>query len=161
MAKAEKIHVEALARRTPLGTVVRPRQQLRYAMILVCGGILAQSLVIGLVAFLMSRTIAEVTAAHGLDPDVGAVITHSITTMLVTVMIVATAVAAIAILIGIKLSHRIYGPLVPFTRHIEALKAGNYKSRIYLRKNDDLIEIQDALNGLAEVLEDKHPAKRA
>ena len=51
MAKVEKVHADAIVRRTPLGTMVRPRQQLRYAMILVCGGILAQSLVIGLVAF--------------------------------------------------------------------------------------------------------------
>ena len=138
------------------GKLVRPRQQLKYAMILVCGGIMAQSIIIGSVVYFMSQSIKSITSTYHLDPEVGAVITNAITNSLVLVMLVATAVAMAAILIGIKLSHRIYGPMIPFRRHIDELKDGNFGSRIRLRKDDDLLEIRDALNDLAITLEEKY-----
>jgi hypothetical protein len=143
-------------RRTPKGKLIRPRQQIKYAMVFVCGGIIAQSAIIGTVVFLMHRSIATLTETYHLDPEVGATIANSITNGLILTMLVATAVAMFAILYGIKLSHRIYGPMVPFQRHIEELKNGNYKARIRLRKDDELIEIRDALNDLAITLEEKY-----
>ena len=144
------------SRRPVSGRLVRPRQQLKYAMILVCGGIVAQSLIIGAVVYFMNQSIATITAKSNLDPEVIAVITNAITNSLVLVMLVATAVAMAAILIGVKLSHRIYGPMIPFRRHIDELKDGNFGSRIRLRKDDDLLEIRDALNDLAITLEDRY-----
>lgn len=147
-------------RKTVKGNLVRPRQQLKYAMILVCGGILAQSLVIGAVAFFLHKSVMSITEFHQMDPDVGTHITNAITGALVLVLLVATAVAMGAILIGVKLSHRVYGPMIPFRRHIDELKAGNYASRINLRKNDDLVEMRDALNDLAITLEDRYKPRR-
>ena len=54
---------------------------------------------------------------------------------------------------GVRLSNRIYGPLVPMLRHIQNLKQGIYSSRVVLRQNDELIELRDALNELAAALE--------
>ncbi len=144
------------SRRPVSGRLVRPRQQLKYAMVLVCGGIVAQSVIIGSVVYFMSASIKSIAANYHLDPEVGAVITNSITSSLVLIMLVATAVAMAAILIGIKLSHRIYGPMIPFRRHIDELKDGNFSSRIRLRKDDDLLEIRDALNDLAITLEERY-----
>lgn len=147
-------------RRAVKGTLIRPRQQLKYAMILVCGGVLAQSLIIGAVALFINRSIENLTVTYNLDPQIGQSIAHSITNSMMLVMLVATAVAMAAILAGIKLSHRIYGPMVPFQRHIDQLKAGNFASRIRLRKNDDMIEIRDALNDLAITLEERYKTTR-
>lgn len=146
-----------MEQRQPKGNIIRPRQQFRYAFVLVAGGILAQSAVVGSVAYFIHLTIANVIDTHQIDPDVGQIITNAITVSLFILMVVAIAFAMVAVLIGVKLSHRIYGPLVPFARHIEHLKAGNYSVRMNLRKNDDMVELKDALNGLAEVLEEKYP----
>jgi signal transduction histidine kinase len=143
-------------RRSAQGTLVRPRQQLKYAMILVCGGVLAQSVIIGSVVFVIHRSIQKVTELYQLDPQIGDSITNSITSALTLTLLVGTAIAMAAILIGIRLSHRIYGPMVPFRRHIDALKKGEFSSRIRLRKDDDLIEIRDALNDLAITLEERY-----
>ena len=52
-------------------------------------------------------------------------------------------------------THRLIGPIRPFTRHVEALSQGNYASRVVLRKGDiDLYtDYASKLNELAEHLE--------
>jgi len=144
------------SRRAPKGVLIRPRQQFRYAFVLVAGGIIAQSVVIGAMAFFINSTIGSVVDTHHLDPAIGTTITHAITVSMSLLMLVAVAFALVAVLIGVKLSHRIYGPLVPFTRHIDLLKEGHYSARLNLRRTDDLIELKDALNSLSEALQARH-----
>lgn len=54
-------------------------------------------------------------------------------------------------------THRLIGPLRPFTRHVDALSRGDYSSRVRLRKSDlDLYDDYAAkLNALAVHLETK------
>jgi len=56
---------------------------------------------------------------------------------------------------GVRLSHRIAGPIVQIKRVIEQASKGEYKSRIQLRSNDYLHEIGDELNLLLEKLENQ------
>ena len=55
----------------------------------------------------------------------------------------------------ITYTHRVAGPISPFTRHIDALNTGNYAHRVTLRKNDLPLynEHADKLNALAITLE--------
>lgn len=46
----------------------------------------------------------------------------------------------------IKMSHRVVGPLVPFTRAVKSLKNGQPVERVKLRKGDLLIEFQQDFN---------------
>lgn len=146
-------------RSVPKGLFVRPRQQFKYAFLLVAGGVLAQSIVIGFMAYFINSTITSVVDNHKLDPEVGASITQAITLSMSLLLVVAVAFALVAVLIGVKLSHRIYGPLVPFNRHIDKLKDGYYSARMNLRRTDDLVELKDALNGLAEALQARHGSR--
>jgi signal transduction histidine kinase len=50
-------------------------------------------------------------------------------------------------------AHRMIGPTVAFRRHVEALKNGDYRSRITLRKHDAFSDLADDLNELAQILE--------
>jgi len=54
-------------------------------------------------------------------------------------------------------THRLIGPLRPFTRHVESLADGDYSSRVNLRKGDLEMynEHAEKLNTLAEKLEAK------
>ncbi|MGB5438340.1 MAG: HAMP domain-containing protein [Gammaproteobacteria bacterium] len=56
--------------------------------------------------------------------------------------------------VTIVYTHRLIGPTVTISRHIQALKNGRYSSRISLRKNDELKELAAELNELAEILEE-------
>lgn len=57
--------------------------------------------------------------------------------------------------ISIIFTHRLVGPTIAFRRHIHELIAGNFDSRIVLRKNDAFIEVAEDLNRLAEKLKEK------
>ena len=59
-------------------------------------------------------------------------------------------------------THRLIGPLRPFTRHVEALADGDYSSRVRLRRGDlDMyVEYAERLNRLAEGLEAKAGERR-
>ena len=62
---------------------------------------------------------------------------------------------------GMRLSHRIAGPIVQIKRVVEQASKGKYKSRIQLRSNDYLHEISDELNVLFEKLENQQEDRTA
>jgi signal transduction histidine kinase len=136
--------------------LVKPREQMKYSFLFVGGGILILTAFIGVVMVSLNKTMVSLEAAYGLDPEVAMTIRGSMTSTLAITLMLALVLAAFAVVVGVQLSHRIYGPVVPFLRHIESLSKGDYSSRVNLRKSDEFIEIQDALNGLAEGLEKKY-----
>ncbi len=68
----------------------------------------------------------------------------------------ATILAGYAVFVlGVCLahSHGLLGPVVPLRRHIQALKNGQYGSRVELRKSDTAyLELAEDLNDLAQSL---------
>lgn len=54
---------------------------------------------------------------------------------------------------GVRLSHRIAGPMIQIQRVLDQALKGEYGNRIQLRSNDYLHEISDELNRLLEKLE--------
>lgn len=48
--------------------------------------------------------------------------------------------------------HRMVGPLVPMRRHVEAIKNGDYASRVHLRDGDAFHDVAEELNDLAASL---------
>ncbi|MGZ3721962.1 MAG: HAMP domain-containing protein [Bdellovibrionales bacterium] len=64
---------------------------------------------------------------------------------------------AFAFILGLIVTHKVFGPLVPIQRFLTEIKNGNYSSRIQLRTKDEprLQEIAKSLNELAEFLEKK------
>lgn len=145
--------------RAPRGVLIRPRQQIRYALVLAGAGMAAQAIVLGTMTYFVNSTISKAVASGAIDINVGETLTHGIMVSMSFVFLVALACAVVAVFAGVKLSHRIYGPIVPFTRHIERLKEGFYSNRMNLRRNDELTELRDALNSLAEELQARHGSR--
>ena len=55
-----------------------------------------------------------------------------------------------------KLTHRIYGPMVPIHRFIDAVVEGDYSVRLQLRRKDELKDLSDNLNRLVAALAERH-----
>ncbi len=135
--------------------LVEPKGQLRYAFMLFGAGIL---MMITIVTYLLLSFNKTIEALHALYQVDGAVIDHlqmSLYSTLVMVIIFGVVLAAVTISIGIALSHRIFGPIIPLKRHVEALIAGQYESRVQLRKKDEFQDLATELNRLAAALEHK------
>lgn len=56
---------------------------------------------------------------------------------------------------GVRLSHRIAGPIIQIQRVLEQALKDKFNNRIHLRSNDYLHEISDTLNLLLEKLENQ------
>lgn len=54
---------------------------------------------------------------------------------------------------------RLFGPIVPITRLVKELRAGNYSARGQLRKDDALQELMADLNAFADDLEARTKSK--
>lgn len=61
----------------------------------------------------------------------------------------------LTLFVSILYTHRLVGPTIAFRRHINALMAGQYESRIILRKHDAFLEVAEDLNRLAEKLQER------
>lgn len=70
-----------------------------------------------------------------------------------TILLVVLVFTGFNFWYGVRLSHRIAGPMIQIQRVLEQASKGNYKVRIQLRSNDYLHEIGDGLNALLERLE--------
>lgn len=60
--------------------------------------------------------------------------------------------APFVVWLGLRMTHRIAGPLVRIMGAVQQMSLGNYDQRISLRKGDSLTELADAINTLAEGL---------
>ena len=66
--------------------------------------------------------------------------------------------AFIAVLLSVvfRMTHKYYGPLVSIERFAESIRQGKYYERVAIRKGDELLELVDQLNNMANELERKH-----
>ena len=73
---------------------------------------------------------------------------------LLEVAVVFLFFLAIAMTLTVVFSHRVFGPLIPIKRQLEAMRSGDYSSRIVLRRHDELRDVAEAINQLTAQLEE-------
>jgi methyl-accepting chemotaxis protein len=59
------------------------------------------------------------------------------------------------IAISIFFTHKLIGPTVAFSRQLNSLIAGDYSTRVNLRKGDSFLDIAEKLNQLSEKLQNE------
>ncbi len=105
---------------------------------------------------LMNMVNQNIAKVQTMDPGVFLIIGHVRKVTDVSIVIgfaIAIASALLALVFGFMVSHRYNGPIVPLTRHLQELSQGKFSSRVRLRAGDELSELADAQNRLAEALE--------
>lgn len=58
----------------------------------------------------------------------------------------------------ISKTHKVYGPLVSIERFIGQITKGHYRTRITVRKGDELVDVANKLNLMAAELQSRHGA---
>lgn len=140
-------------KRTFMGLLVRPQKQLRFALLFMGGALLSIAALVALTAIVFNHTLKNLSDTQKLELDIGFLLRDTMMFPFFILIIGAFLIGVFAIFLGIRISNRIYGPLVPLLRHIQNLRQGIYSSRVILRRNDELTELRDALNELAATLE--------
>lgn len=60
--------------------------------------------------------------------------------------------APVIVWVGIRLTHKVAGPLVRINAAVQQLAREDYNVHLTLRKGDSLVELADGINQLADVL---------
>jgi methyl-accepting chemotaxis protein len=139
--------------------LVKPRQQLRYAFVFFGGGLGIITIYIVFFLYYLASTIEELSIAYAVSPEVTASLGRAIFIASVATIIFSAVLAIVMFLAGIALSHRIFGPIVPIKRTLEAIRDGNYSARGSLRKRDEFQDVMDLINDVAANLEKRHGSK--
>jgi len=63
--------------------------------------------------------------------------------------------APLVIWIGVRLTHKVAGPLVRINAALQQMAQGDFNVHIKLRDGDSLIEVADAINRLASTLQSR------
>lgn len=143
-------------RRTFHGLLIKPHKQVGFAFLYLCLGILALSGSMYYMLDVLQTNFMAIVPKANLTEDAIQALREQFE-IARGVLIVLTAVIISATLYGgLEVSHRVFGPMVPFFRHVRELVAGNYKTRVRLRKKDEFHDFKDILNELAEALEKKN-----
>ncbi len=150
MASRFKDFVTGRTRRKTVNLLQQPAVQLKlplYVLAITIGLALA----IGAQGYVAYDRIIGLMVAQ--QPEPVATLLSGQTRDFITISAAITvAYALLVLVVSVVYVHRMVGPMVAFRRHLEALKNGDYGSRVNLRKNDAFMELQDDLNELAEIL---------
>lgn len=132
-------------RRNFRNILINPEAQIRYGMMFLAVSILVHAVTTVLVIQLYIAYRSEVIESSNLS--MGFILSGMILLYLL--------LYGFSFLLGLLISHRLYGPLVNLERILVKLNRGEYSSRIVLRKYDDVKvkEIAELVNQLADKLE--------
>lgn len=146
--------MSAQNRRSKIG-LVDPDHQLRFAFYLIGGGITVLLLFCLYLLVSLEFQLQKIMATNNIPTDVSDALLDQVGKAELQVSAVSLSLMIISVFMGVKLSQRIYGPIVQIRKHVGNLIDGNFASRAHLRDGDHFVPLAEDLNVLAEKLERK------
>ncbi len=135
--------------------IINPKYQLKVAFYFFAFSFITLGFLVWYFTLSIKNSLSFLQKTYSIDIEVIESIQNNLSSFTNVMSLTFIGFLITVFLIWLKISHRIFGPLVPLTRHIKELQNGNYSSRAMLREGDFLIELKDELNLLAENLENK------
>ena len=142
-------------RRSVHGLLIQPHKQLGFVFVYLGGGVLALAVLMFYLLALLENNFTQLVPVYNIAPDAAQAMFDSLRVARISLGILTLVIIAATFYAGIKLSHKVFGPFVPFFRHVKALMAGNYSSRVHLRDGDEFQDFKESLNELAATLQKK------
>ncbi len=131
----------------------KPSRQIRLAMMLLAGSVALYCLYVINLLRVNLYNLEEAATQFQIPVDYFESFNRSASLSVLFVSIFGLLLTLTILALGVLVSKRIYGPMVPTVRFIKELRAGNYAARGKLRKGDEFQELMDELNGLASDLQ--------
>jgi signal transduction histidine kinase len=138
----------SLGRRKLKNLLIFPESQVRYGLVFLT---LATFVHVSMTIIVLKIYSAWSTSEGELQGNVPVWI------LVVTLFVLYFAIQSFAFALGLFMSHKVFGPLVPIRKLVEDLKNGNPGELVHLRKTDEpiLLDLAHDLNQLAEKLADR------
>jgi hypothetical protein len=136
--------------------LLRPEFQLKYSFYFVGMTLITMGGVFLLFLLSLEDMIATLAVVYRIEPEVIGAIQDSLRTATFTTIVVGALFGLISVSLGIILTHRLIGPMVPIRRLIQQLSEGQYGIQGRLRNKDDYQDVMNDLNRLSLKLSERH-----
>ena len=136
--------------------LLRPEFQLKYSFYFVGITLITMGGVFLLFLLSLEDMISTLAVVYRIEPEVIGAIQDSLRTATFTTIIVGALFGLISVSLGIILTHRLIGPMVPIRRLIQQLTEGQYGIQGRLRNKDDYQDVMSDLNKLSLKLSERH-----
>lgn len=136
--------------------LLRPEFQLKYSFYFVGITLIMMGGVFLLFLLSLEDMISTLAVVYRIEPEVIGAIQDSLRTATFTTVIVGALFGIVSVSLGIILTHRLVGPMVPIRRIIHQLAEGQYGVQARLRSKDDFQDIMNDLNQLSLKLSERH-----
>lgn len=136
--------------------LLRPEFQLKYSFYFVGMTLVTMGAVFLLFLLSLEDMIATLAVVYRIEPEVIGAIQQSLKTATFTTIVVGALFGLISVSLGIILTHRLIGPMVPIRRLIQQLTEGQYGVQGRLRTKDDYQDVMSDLNKLSNSLSKRH-----
>jgi hypothetical protein len=144
--------------------LLRPGFQLKYSFYFVGMTLFLMGGVFLLFLLSLADMLSTLAVVYRIEPEVIGAIQDSLRTATITTVIVGALFGVVSVSLGIILTHRLVGPMVPIRRLIQQLLDGQYGAQANLRSKDDFQDIMGDLNRLSSKLAERHghgPSEKA
>ena len=141
-------------------TLLKSQRNIKIYALTMAGLFLVMGFAIEILLASVRQNLLQIFELYQVDSDVPDLINQSLNTPLILIVLFILVFGCYSFYSWLTMINRTLGPQVPILNHIIELKKGNFLNRIKLRKNDELQELADALNELAEKLAEKNPKDR-
>ncbi len=152
----EPIARDARKQRNFRNILLRPEFQLKYSFYFVGITLFLMGGVFFLFLLSLEDMITTLAVVYRIEPEVIGAIQDSLRTATFTTVIVGALFGIVSVSLGIILTHRLVGPMVPIRRIIHQLAEGQYGVQARLRSKDDFQDIMNDLNHLSLKLSERH-----
>ncbi len=145
-----------MKRRPILGLFTNKNKQLNYGFLNVFASILVVLVINTIYLYKFSKPDALCGVDGNLDPSA---VSDYLDMMIKGSIAAIIFSGGVCFVFAILLTHRFLGPMVPIFRQIDEMKEGKFSMRVKLRDKDEMKELSDKLNELADELEKKYGKK--
>lgn len=129
---------------------VEPYRQVKLGLIFLLVNLVFSVLIFGIFGYYVWEMYQAVSAYFQLSDPQSAVMATKFTAPIIAGALLIALFVLSTIMLSVRYTHQIYGPLVSIHRFLDDLLNGNKPDNLQLRESDQLKELAERLNSLAE-----------
>ena len=135
--------------------LVEPYRQVKLGLMFLIVNLIFSVLILGTFGYYVYDMYTTVSTYFNLSHDQSVSMMSKFTVPIFVGLALMTLFVLTTLMISIKYTHQIYGPLVSIHRFLDAILEGRRPEQLQLRQSDQLKDLADKLNTIAEVSGDQ------
>lgn len=143
-------------RRGPSSWFVEPYRQVKLGLMFIVVNLVFAAAIFGVFGYYLVDIYQAMVVYFQLTPDQGGEILNKLHTPMISAVGLILFFIIVTILLSVRYTHAIYGPLVSIHRFLDDLLEGRKTQNLVLRESDQLQELAEKLNQLAAQSQSSH-----